>query len=216
MKTNEELRTDVSAELTWEPGIDASPIRVAAHDGVVTLTGSVPHHSSRLLAERAARRVVGVRAVVNDIVVNLPASTVKTDAEIATAVLHALDWDTQVPNDRIQVSVRDGRVTLEGTVEWAYQREAAEGAVRNLTGMVQLNNLLTVKPTAAGNEIKDKITAALRRSAEVDSRHIEVDADGGEVTLNGWVRSWVEREAAERTAWSALGVGHVRNSLFVA
>ena len=215
MKSDDELRQDVIDELGWGPTTDTANVRVAAREGVVTLTGQVLHFSSKMLAERAAKRVAGVRAVANDIAVLSTAETARTDTEIATAAVHALEWDTQVPDQLIQVTVRDGRLTLQGVVEWGFQREAAELAVHNLAGVRHVLNAITVRPRGPAADVKGRIEAAFRRSAELDAAQIQVEAHEGRVTLRGRVGSWAERVAAERAAWAAPGVSDVDNRLLV-
>jgi osmotically-inducible protein OsmY len=188
---------------------------VAVKDGIVTLTGWVDSLIKKWAAEEAALRVRGVKAVANDIEVRLPADAERTDAHIAEAALHALKWDALVPSDSIKVKVSKGWVTLEGQVDWQYQRHDAEWAVRRLTGVRGVTNLLAVKPRGTPFELKRKIEDALVRSAETDARRITVDVEGSKVILGGSVRSWAERQQAERVAWSAPGVTSVDNRIAV-
>jgi osmotically-inducible protein OsmY len=215
MKTDVTLQHDIQDELGYEPRLDASQIGVTAKNGVVTLTGQVPSFDQKCAAERVAKRVYGVRAVANDIVVAIPSSTHRTDADIATAAVHALQWDASVPDQRIKITVSDGSVTLEGTVEWQFQRDAAALAVRNLTGVRNVINLIVVKPGVRSSDVKNQIESAFRRHAEVDASHINVDAQDGTVCLRGHVRNWTEREEAEKAAWAAPGVANVVNELVV-
>jgi osmotically-inducible protein OsmY len=215
MRPDAQLQRDVLEELNWEPSIDdAAQIAVTAHEGVVTLTGIVPAFSQKWLAERTAKRVHGVKAVANDIEVGHPNGP-RTDTDIANAVVHALQWDSLVPDERLRCTIRNGWVTLEGTVEWQYQKEAAENAIRNILGIRHIANDIIVQPRVTAAIVKEKIEAAFRRSAEVDARDIEVDAAQGRVTLRGVVHSWTERDEAERAAWSAAGVSDVDNRLLV-
>src|SRR6516225_7368668 len=165
MKTDTQLQHDVLAELEWEPSIEASKIGVTAKDGVVTLTGSVASYADKTTAERVAKRVYGVKAVANDVEVKIPGSSQRGDTDIATAALNALKWDTTIPEDRIKITVRNGWITLEGTVDWWYQKEAAERVVRNLSGVTGLTSQITVKSRAKPGEVKSKIEAAFKRSA---------------------------------------------------
>jgi osmotically-inducible protein OsmY len=218
MKTDADtkLQHDVLAELEWDPSVDASQIGVTAKDGVVTLTGVVSSFADKMAAERAAKRVYGVRAVANDIEVKLPGGAERTDSEIAAAAVNALKWDTSVPGEAITVTVRNGWITLEGEVEWFYQKDAAERAVRLLKGVKGVVNNIKVKSRVSPGDIKDKIEEAFKRNAEIDARRITVEAHDGKVILSGRVRSWAERDEAEQAAWSAPGVTAVENHITVA
>jgi osmotically-inducible protein OsmY len=208
------LQHDVLAELEWEPSIDASKIGVTANDGVVTLTGTVNRYVDKMTAERVAKRIFGVKALANDIDVKMLGSAERNDSDIAAAAVNALKWDVNVPINAIQVTVRNGWLTLEGEVEY-YQKEAAERAVRNLTGVKGVTNNVRVKARAKPGEVKDKIEAAFKRSAEIDARRISVEAQDGRVILRGQVHSWSERDEAQQAAWSAPGVTAVENHLTV-
>jgi len=217
MKTDLQLQRDVLEELKFEPSIREAEIGVAAKGGVVTLTGFVDSYAEKFSAERTAERLSGVKAVADDIKVKLPGSYQRSDTDIAHAAVNALRWDIQVPDDRIKATIEDGWIALEGEVEWQYQKWAAEGAVRNLTGVKGVTNLIAVKPKKASTyEVGLKIKDSLRRHAERDADKITIEAKDGRVTLRGTVSSFAERQDAERAAWQAAGVTKVDDFIAVA
>ncbi len=215
MKNDLELRRDVTDELEWEPSIDAAEIGVTAHDGVVTLTGAVKCYTDKLTAERVTKRVQGVKAIANDIEVRLPGTAERTDSDVARVAIEALKWKTFAPEGRIKVVVQKGWITLEGDLDWQYQRDAAFEAVHNLVGVKGVTNLVAVKPRVSATALKSRIEAAFRRSAEIDAHKVQVETYDAKVTLRGDVHSWSEREEAERTAWSAPGVQRVENLIAI-
>lgn len=213
MRTDSEIKRDVEAELQWDPDIDATDIAVSVNEGVATLTGFVRSYTQKWEAERIAKRVAGVRAVANDIQVRLGSD--RPDPEIARDAVANLKAELPYSSELIKIVVKSGWLTLEGDVEWEYQRSRAEAAVRRVQGVKGVSNLIVLKPKVKPTEIKTKIQDALRRSAELDAQRISVEVDGSEVTLSGTVKSWAEKEEAARAAWRAPGVTKVNNLIAV-
>jgi osmotically-inducible protein OsmY len=215
MRSDSEIERDVKEELQWDPDLDATDIAVSAKKGVVTLTGFVRSYTDKYEAEASAKRVAGVAGVANDIEVRMPSVDERPDPEIARDAVAAIKSQLPISSEHIKVVVKNGWVTLEGQVEWQYQRSTAETAVRRIKGVKGVSNLIQLKPRAAPAEIKRKIQEAFKRNAEVDANRILVETNGGEVILKGTVRSWIEREEAERVAWSAPGVTKVEDHIIV-
>jgi osmotically-inducible protein OsmY len=215
MEADLKIRKDVEDELAWEPSVDEAGIGVAVANGIVSLSGKVESYGEKSRAEAAALRVRGVQAVANDLVVDVGVGLQRTDAEVAQAALIAIGLMVAVPQDAIKVVVRDGEVTLEGEVEWDYQREAAARAVRDLAGVKNVHNRIALKPKAAARDLRRQIHAAFHRRAQLDAQQVQVDVEGARVTLKGTVSSWEEKNAAERAAWAFPGVAAVRNQLVI-
>lgn len=216
-KTNRDLQEDVLDELAYEPCVDASNIGVTTNDGIVTLTGTVKNYAEKYAAVHAAERVAGVKAVADEMKVELPSMHIRNDEDIARAAVNALEWDVWVPSNQIKVKVDEGWITLEGEVDYKYQQMEAYYAVRNLTGVKGVTNLINIKkPSIKPAEVKTKIDAALRRAVELDADRIKVEVINDKVILRGTVRSWAEREVAEHAAWAAPGVLEVEDDLLIA
>jgi osmotically-inducible protein OsmY len=215
MKTDAQLKKDVSAEFEWDPSINASHVGVAVDNGVVTLTGHLNTFAEKYAIERAVQRVQGVKAIAVELDVKLEPGHKRSDSEIATAVQSALLWHALIPAERLQVKVDKGWVTLNGELDWEYQRGSAERAVRNLTGVVGVSNAITLKPSVTPGNVTNRIRDALTRHAEREAKHIEVMTSGSTVTLHGMVDSWAERNTVIGAAWSAPGVSSVVDELKV-
>lgn len=210
-----DLQQDVVEELRWEPSLEDDDVAVAVKDGIVTLAGYTKSYLDKWKAERVASRVKGVKAIVNNIEVRLPSASERSDPDIARAAVDALKWNVSVPKDRVKVKVEKGWVTLEGDVDWYYQREAAERAVRYLTGVKGVTNLLTLKARPTPADVNTRIREALERGAEFDADRITVDVEGDTAILRGTVRSYAEFRDAERAARNAPGITTVKNKLIV-
>lgn len=215
MRTDAEIERDIQAELQWSPDIDQTDIAVKVASGVATLTGYVPSDFQKYRAEAAAKRVVGVCGLANDLAVRLAPGDIATDPQIAREAVAALKRELPLAWEKVKVLVDRGYVALEGTLEWQYQREAAENAIHRVRGVVGVRNSIALKPTFSATDVKLKIEDAFRRCAAIDAKQITVEAQGSEVTLRGRVRSWAERDQAQEAAWAAPGVVTVRNELTV-
>lgn len=211
-----DLRREILDELEFQPHIDAAAIGVAVENGVVCLTGHVRTYAEKIAAERAVKRVKGVHAVAEEIEVRIPGDADVADDVIASRCLDVIHWYVAIPQDQIQVKVQQGWITLEGEVEWQYQKEGVENAVCKLAGVVGINNLLIVRPKVSPEDIKGRIENAMARNAELDTSHIRVTVEGKTVKLEGSVHLWRERKAVEHAAWAVPGVMHVENHILIA
>jgi osmotically-inducible protein OsmY len=215
MKTDIEIQKDVIEQLRWQPILNAAEIGVAVKNGVVTLSGNVDAYSKKIAAELATRKVSGVKVVAEDIQVGPSPDFRKTDTEIAEAVLNALKWNSSVPAQQFKIKVEDGVVTVEGEVNWEYQRSAVRMAIEHLTGVRRINNLITIRSSVTPDNVKQKILSAFHRSATIDADSVSVDVLDNRVVLTGKVRSFAEREDAVDAAWSAPGIRFVENRIMV-
>ena len=212
-KTDIQLKQDIEQELAWDPKVNAAQIGVSVDKGAVSLLGTVDTYAQKWAAEDATKRVAGVRTVAQDLAVKLTAHHTRSDSDIASAIQSTLKWDVLVPR-AVTAVVRDGLVTLEGQVDWNFEREAADRAIRYLTGVVSVSNLITLKKAeASATQVKEKVEAALQRQAMTDAKSIHVDTNGGQVTLTGHASSWQSIEDASNAAWAAHGVAQVIDKL---
>lgn len=214
-KSDSQLQVDIMEELKWEPGVEHQKIGVSAKEGVITLSGIVSSYSEKLLAEKTARRVKGVRAIGEDLTVRYPGDAKTSDAEIAKRVVDLLDWDALIPTGKINVTVEDGVVRLRGDVEWNYQKDLAFKDASKISGVVRVDNWINVKPSLSTANVKERIEQAFERQADLEAEKIKVRADGHKVILEGTVTSWGKRGIAERAAWAAPGVSHIEDHLVV-
>jgi osmotically-inducible protein OsmY len=210
-----EIRRKVLAELDWDPSIDASAVGVAVKDGVVTLTGSIANYWQKKEVERVVKRVTGVKAVAEDLTIKLPWTAARSDADIAQSVLSGLRFNVAIPANSVKVMVENGWVTLEGEVEWQYQKSAAENAIKYLMGVKGVTNSISIKPRVSAADVKAKIESAFARRAQLDANQIRVESTDNKVILRGSVHSWDEKDDAEQAAWAAPGVTKVENNVIV-
>jgi osmotically-inducible protein OsmY len=209
------LRQIVIDELDFEPRIDAANIGVTAEDGVITLTGHVGSYAEKIAVEEAVRRVKGVKAIAEEIEVRYPFAKKTADDEIAKRAVHILEWDSSIPKNRVEIKVQRGWITLSGEVDWYFQKQAAEHAVRKLTGIVGVNNMISIKQTVQSGDVRKRIEEAFKRNAELEADGIRVSVSDGKVTLEGKVKARYERNVAEQAAWAAQGVRAVEDHIQV-
>jgi osmotically-inducible protein OsmY len=207
-KTDIHLKKDIENELSWDPKVNAAQIGVTVDQGAVTLLGTVDTYAEKWAAEDATKRVGGVRTVAQDLTVKLVGDHTRSDSEIGAAVQRALEWDVFIPKT-VTAEVHNGSVTLTGQANWHYQRDAAERAVRYLTGVVSVLNSISLLPETSATQVKERVEAALQRQAKADAKSIHVDTSGGKVTLTGHASSWQSIEDASNAAWAAPGVTQV-------
>ena len=214
-KTDTELQKDVMSELKYDPSVKVSDIGVLAKDGTVTLNGYATSYNEKWEAVHATKRVAGVKAIADDIEIQLPASYHRTDTDIAAAAINQIEWSTTIPNGTVQATVRDGWITLDGQVEWWYQKNAAGSLVKQMAGVKGVTNSISISPKVTKKAVETDIKSAFKRSAMLDAQHIRVETSGNNVTLHGQVRNYSEYDEAERVAWSEPGVSTVDNRLEV-
>jgi osmotically-inducible protein OsmY len=213
MRSDTQIQKDVMEQLKWEPFLNAAEIGVAVKNGIVTLSGQVDSYSKKITAEKATKKVAGVKAIAEDIQINVSPFFNTTDTEIAEAVLNALKWHSAVQEEKIKIKVENGNVRLDGEVEWEYQKTSAASSIINLAGVRSVVNLITVKPKVEASDVRHKINLAFQRSAIIDSAKVKVEVIGGKVILRGTVRSSAEKDDAEHAAWNAPGVFMVESKL---
>ncbi len=215
MKSDAQLHADVAEEISTDPSLDARHIAVAVHDGAVTLTGTVPSYWQKVEAENTVKRVTGVRAIANELKVELPDFHKRDDTDIAEAATRALAWHSDLP-EGVKVTVSNGWLTLSGEVDWQFQKDEAERAVKYLNGVIGVTNNITVKASPKVADVRDRILRELKRTVEQETSQIDIETHNGSVVLRGRVHSWAELDAARRAAWSVPGVSAVEDHLVVA
>lgn len=216
MSGDSELQRKIEQELEWDPSVDARHIAVAVKNGIATLSGYVEQFSDKTHAEQAAERVHGVMAVIDKIELELPGSAHRNDLDIVESALTALKLNVLIPKDHIKIVAQNGWITLEGSVEWQYQRMAAEDTVRTIRGIKGISNKISIHAEGLKADIKDKIRSALVRNAQLDSNQIVIDVSGNKAILSGHVRSWSEKHQAEAATWAAPGIAAVENNIVIA
>ena len=215
MNTNETLQRNVVEQLEWDPAVDSSNIGVTVAQGVVTLSGSVRSFAEKFRAVKLTKAIRGVKGIADELEVAPTSTLLRSDSDLAAMAIKALEWDSSVPHEHLQVTVRDGHIKLEGELEWQFQRQAAERAVQGLSGVKSIQNLTTIKRRASPKDVKRSIVEALHRSAQEDAYKIAVEVVGEKTILSGTTHTWAAREEAEEAAWSAPGITHVDNRIVV-